>query len=98
VLDTFGRAEMPSVTFVGDAPPAFARSVCRFLQSARFAPARPSGAATRALIAFAMTFQLSREKFDNHETTPRAVLTHLREVGVAAGMSQLQSLPHCPTN
>jgi outer membrane biosynthesis protein TonB len=98
VLDTFGRAEMPSVTFVGDAPPSFARSVCRFLQSARFAPARTGGAATRALIAISNTFRLSREEFHNQEITPRALLMRLQEMGVAAGTAQLQSLPHCPTD
>ena len=100
VLDSTGRAEYPSVSFIGNAAPTFLGEVCRFLRGARYAPVKRDGSLRRALVVTDFTFTLEPQ----HEVEPR---THVQPVnveklrrtfvakGLAESVKELETHRHC---
>lgn len=96
VLDTLGRVESRSVTFVGDAPASFVRTVCAYYKTARFTPVRRDGVARRALIVVPWTFGLQGGRWEKGTINESPVRERLRQEGAVAATAELDSLPHCP--
>jgi len=96
ILDTLGRVELPSISFLEDAPRAFAGAVCSYYRAARFAPARQNGAVSRALIVHPWTFGLSGGKWEHATIDAGPVRSKFQREGAVAAISELQSRPHCP--
>lgn len=96
VLDTLGRVESRSVTFVGDAPVPFARAVCEYYAAARYRAVRRDGVARRALIVVPWTFGLQGGRWEKRTIDASPVRERLRQEGAVAAAAELDSLPHCP--
>lgn len=94
VIDTAGRVEVPSISFVQSAPARFRESVCRVLRSARYEP-MPMGGQPRRTLAL-QPFVFSRQAGAlrvgmTADDWSRRVSTSSREELFA----YLSKLPHC---
>ena len=96
VLDTAGRAERHSVTFIGSAPPAFVHAVCTYYQAARYAPVHRDGTTRRALVVHPWDFSIEGVRLTRPQVDAAPVRAHLTHSGSAAATAELESLPHCP--
>jgi hypothetical protein len=95
IIDTLGRAELPSVSFVGTVPTAFARVVCAFYEAARFTPVRDGGSAKRVLNVHPWTFGLTGGEWEHKTIDERPVRERLLREGPAGAIEQIEPLPHC---
>jgi hypothetical protein len=99
VIDTTGRAELRSVSFVERASdPGFQTAVCDFLRQARFVPSRAAGVPRRALVF--MTFQFSLKSLESAEPpTPLPEMGRyqslMRETPRRELFATLERYPHC---
>jgi len=94
VIDTAGRVEVPSISFVQSAPPRFRDSVCRVLRSARYEPMPAGGQPRRTLVAqpFVFSGQAGALRMGiTPDDWNRRVSTMSREDLFA----YLNKLPHC---
>lgn len=99
ILDTLGRVELPSVSFVGDVPVAFAHAVCDFYKATRFAPvASRSGGATRALVVYPWTFAITGGAWDGKTIDANPVRDRLQKEGAVIAIKELEPLPHCASD
>lgn len=57
VVDTLGRVELPTASFLNDTPPEFERAVCQMLPKLRFIPLEVGGVKQRVLFVEPITFQ-----------------------------------------
>lgn len=97
IVDTTGRVEQRSISFIGEAPEEFRGLRCAELLDARFRPVRRAGVARRALMIHGFDFwpaghaaslPTTNMLFDS---TRAAVFGH----GVDAAVEQLKTRPHC---
>jgi hypothetical protein len=101
VLDTTGKAEYSTISFIGNAQTPFHVEVCRWLRWARFEPVRRDGVARRALIVGELSFTLHHTVEDaEHELPFRTVDSErirrsLHARGVALSVQALETHPHC---
>ena len=95
VIDTTGRIEPRTLTFLPPAPPrSFRDEFCIWAGRVRFSPARVGGAARRALFVQPFSFEVSggeRRSLPDAEPYRR----RLRELGAVGAVAHLNSLPHC---
>jgi len=101
VLDTAGKAEYSTISFIGDAQPAFFVEACRWLRTTRFERVRREGVPRRSLIVGDLSFTLHRNLEDaEHELPIRKVDVErirrsLRARGVEMSVRELEAHPHC---
>jgi hypothetical protein len=103
LLDTEGRVEYETVSFLSGAPLAFFDEACHWLRSQRFAPVRRQGTPQRSLVVSDLTFTLDRS--GNPGTPPsgrRAVPVNVEKyrrelaaMDVAALAGKLERHRHC---
>ena len=96
VIDTMGRIEPRTLTFLPPAPPRnFQTELCAWARLARFTPLRANGTARRALMVEPFSFEVSggdRRPMPD----PEPIRQRLRTLGPAAAIAELEPLPHCP--
>ena len=101
VLDTTGRAEYPTISFIGSAQPPFFAEACRWLRMVRFERVRRDGVARRALVVGDLSFSLHRSLEDaEHEAPIRQVdVERYRRAflvkGLALSAQELEAHRHC---
>ena len=95
VLDSAGRAEMPTVSFISSIAPGFVRSVCIYYQSARFEPARSAGVPVRALTVQPWVFALGGGQWYGKRLDATPIRETFRREGADAAMSEIEHLQHC---
>ena len=95
VIDTAGRAEMLSVTFVTETPPMFRAAVCDFLAKARWVPVRRGNGPRRAVLVGGYVFTRNGGTLDGRKLDARAIMLSLKQRGLAAYVPELDTLPHC---
>jgi hypothetical protein len=97
IVDTTGRVEPRSISFIGEAPEEWRGHFCNEYMEARFRPVRRGAVARRALMIHAFDTMLPRDSaslptakmlFDSTRT---AVFGR----GAAAAVEQLRTRPHC---
>jgi hypothetical protein len=97
IVDTTGRVEKRSISFIGDAPEEWRDHFCNEYIEAHFRPVRRGGVARRALMIHAFDTMYPRDSaslptakmlFDSTRT---AVFGR----GAAAAVEQLETRPHC---
>ena len=97
IVDTAGRVEQNSISFIGEAPEALRSHLCAEYTDVRFRPVRRAGIARRALMIHGFDHTPSghtaslppaHERFDSTRT---AVFGR----GAAAAVEQLKTRPHC---
>jgi hypothetical protein len=97
IVDTAGRVERGSITFVGEAPEVFRHPRCAEVMNYRFRPVRRAGVARRAFMIHGFDFwpgghTASRPTANMlFDSTRAAVFGH----GTAAAVEQLKTRPHC---
>jgi hypothetical protein len=95
-VDTTGHVELPTVSFVGTAPPAFRREVCRFLRDDTREPVARDGVKMRAFVVNPFSFtiedgQLPYQPRLRGEPLREAIMTD----GLLAAVRAFEDLPHC---
>jgi hypothetical protein len=103
VLDTAGRVEYETVSFMGSAPQAFLSEACLWLRSQRFAPIRRGGMPRRSIVVSELSFTLDHSEHSGrtHPVTraPMVDAEKLRREIAAKGVTQsaheLEAHRHC---
>ena len=95
VLDTAGRFEKPSITFLGPASSRFRDSVCDYLNRERFAPVMRADHARRAVFVIPLVFALTGGEWEGKTLSDKPVRGPMEDQGIATYIPQLDSLPHC---
>jgi TonB family protein len=96
VIDTTGRAELPSVSFVERASdPGFHTAVCDFLRQARFVPSHAAGAPRRALVFVPFQFWLESAGPPLPLPAMGRYKTLMRETPRRELFAALEAHPHC---
>ena len=95
VLDTVGRIEMPSVTFLGAAPDQFRGAVCDYYRRVALTPVIRDRQPRRALVVAPWVFALQGGALEGKQLDESGLRNALKGQGVAAYLPQLDSLPHC---
>ena len=99
VVDTLGRVELPSASFLNDTPAEFERAVCDVLPQLRFIPLEVGGTKERVLFVEPFTFQTLKGP-DTGEWQVANVLAQKRQETFATqpitkSIPYLESRPHC---
>jgi hypothetical protein len=102
VVDTAGRAEYETVSFIGGAPPAFLNEACLWLRSQRFTPVQRDGTVRRALVVTDLTFTLQPGPMGDVHLVNRAPPVNAERrrrdfaaKGVVAAAHELEAHRHC---
>ena len=101
VVDTAGKAEYSTISFIGNAQAPFFVEACRWLRNARFERVRRDCVARRSLVVGDLSFTLHRSLDDAEPDLPfRQVDVErsrrsLRVRGVAQSIQELDGHPHC---
>jgi hypothetical protein len=103
LLDTAGRVEHETVSFLGSAPPAFLSEACLWLRSQRFVPIRRGGTLRRSFVVSELSFTLDHSEHagQTHPVTRAPVVNaeKLRREFAAKGVEQsaqeLEARRHC---
>ena len=94
VIDSTGRVEFPSITFVESAH-AFHKSVCDFLRDSRFVPRRHDGVPQRTLVFMPFRFWLSTAPPLGPAPNVKVYQTRARELPREELVAELEKRPHC---
>jgi hypothetical protein len=101
VVDTSGKTEYQTISFIGDVQPPFVAAMCRWLRTARFERVRREGVATRALIVGDISFTLARSRQDAEQVAPmkrvdgERLRRSFRARGITSTTQELESHRHC---
>ena len=103
LLDTDGRAEYETVSFLGGAAPAFFAEACHWLRTMRFAPVRRDGTPQRSLVVIDLTFTLDHSNAPGSALLVRRVTRvnvekhrrRLAALGVVQSARELELRRHC---
>lgn len=101
VLDTTGKAEYPTISFIGNAQQPFFVEACRWLRMVRFERVRRDGVARRSLVVGNLSFTLQRRPEEAEHYVPirevdvEPIRRALRTKGVASSVQELEARPHC---
>ena len=101
VLDTTGKAEYSTISFIGNAQAPFFVEACRWLRAVRFERVRRAGVARRSLVVGNLSFTLQRSLEEAEHAVPirevdvERIRRSLRARGVALSVQELEGLPHC---
>jgi hypothetical protein len=95
VVDTSGRVELPSITFVEPAHADFQKSVCDFLRDTPFIPARRDGMPQRTLVFAPFRFTLSTEPPLGPQTNVNVYKTRARSLPREELVAELEKGQHC---
>jgi Gram-negative bacterial TonB protein C-terminal len=97
VLDTTGRVELPSVSFIGTAPDPFARAACNHFRSARFTPVpQRAGIPVRALVVTDLVFAVEGGSWYGKTLDATPARERFRQEGAAKALAEMKPLQHCP--
>ena len=97
VLDTTGRAELPSVSFIGKATDPFARAVCNSFRTARYAPvAYRAGVPVRALGILETVFAIEGGEWYGKTLDGNPIRQRFGKEGAASALGEMRALRHCP--
>jgi TonB family protein len=97
IVDTTGRVEYPTVSFLQTARQPLHESVCDVLRAARFSPGQSQGRTQRAVVVVPFSFAVLRDVLEGMPTFDiasyqRALANQPRDSVIA----QLERAPHCP--
>jgi hypothetical protein len=103
LLDTAGRVEYETVSFLGSAPTAFLSEACLWLRSQRFVPIRRDGIPRRTLVVSELSFTLDHSEHvgRTHPVTRAPVVNaeksrrEFAAKGVAQSARELEARRHC---
>jgi hypothetical protein len=96
VIDTTGRAEWRSASFLREGSASFRESVCDYLRRVRYTPLIQDGRARRALVIQAIAFGLEGGRLPPGSVPdPHPVREQVRREGIAASVAAFELLPHC---
>jgi TonB family protein len=95
VIDSTGRVEFPSISFVESAHPDFQKSVCDFLRDARFIPPRSGGVRQRTLVFMPFRFSLSIAPPLGPQPNVKVYQTRARQLPGEELVAELEKRPHC---
>lgn len=95
VLDTLGRVELESVSFLENPPSAFAESVCEYFRHVRYLPMRVGGIGKPALVVVPWVFSLEGGKWQNKTLDVSGLRENFRKEGADSALAELQGLSHC---
>lgn len=95
VVDSTGRVEFRSITFVEPADVGFHHSVCRFLRDTQFRPARSDGIPRRALVFAPFRFTISSAPPLGPQTNVNVYATRARSAPREELIAALEKQPHC---
>jgi hypothetical protein len=97
IVDTGGRVEQHSISFIGEAPEEIRGLRCAELMNARFRPVRRAGVARRALMIHG--FDVMPAGHTASLPTAQMIFDSTRTAvfgrGAVAAIEQLKTLPHC---
>jgi hypothetical protein len=94
VVDTTGRIESRTLTFLVAISPGFQESLCEWRKRIRMTPARVAGVARRTLIVQAFSFEIgSVTKRAPPDVEP--FKKHLRTIGSDSAFALLEGMSHC---
>jgi TonB family protein len=95
VIDSTGRVEFSSITFVESAHADFHKSVCDFLRDARFVPPRSDGVPQRTLVFMPFRFWLSTAPPLGPQTNVQVYQMRARQLPREELIAELEKGPHC---
>lgn len=99
VIDTIGRVEFPTASFLNASPPEFRDAICVFLLDLRFEPFFVGDQKRRVLLVQAYDFNTSKNRDSTTLKAAAALATASQEEFAASPMSSvvagLDDLPHC---
>jgi TonB family protein len=95
VIDSTGRVEFPSISFVESAHPEFHKSVCDFVREARFIPPRRDGVPQRILVFMPFRFTLSTAPPLGPQTNVAVYQRRASERPREELVAELEGRPHC---
>jgi hypothetical protein len=97
LVDTNGRVEYPSITFLKDPPPSeFRESVCDYLRSFRLTPVVRDGRKRRALQLQPFVFALTGGgRLEGVRVDMKAEDRAVRSVPLDTAFALFEKLPHC---
>ena len=104
VLDTAGRVEYETISFLGGAAPAFYDAACRSLRPMRFVPVLRDGTPRRSLVVSEVSFTLDRFAWLGRPLSGRRARSVNAEkyrlefaaLGVERSAQTLEARRHCP--
>jgi len=99
VIDTTGRVEFETITFLNSTPPKFADAVCAFLPKLKFEPFIVADQKWRVLLVQMYGFNtwrhLDRSMLDAASTLVKASQEAFSTLPISKVVARLDSLPHC---
>jgi hypothetical protein len=95
IIDTTGRVEMPSVTFITDTPRSLQAAVCDVLRKERFSPVMHDQRPRRAALVMPWIIGYFGGQLEKTRMDPTPITNSLRQRGLAAYVAELDTLPHC---
>jgi hypothetical protein len=97
VVDTLGRVEWQSTSFLGTAPPLFREAVCTLLREQRFTPISRDGKLRRGLVVTDFTFSLGKgyERWAKNFTIAPSIRASIDREGIAQAILAIETQPHC---
>lgn len=102
LVDTAGRVEHETISFIGGARSAFFSEACQWLLSQRYVPVRRAGSLRRSLVVTELSFTLDHSGDPGEHRVIRAPRVnserHRREfatMGVVAAAHELERHRHC---
>ena len=101
LIDTMGRVELPTASFLNDAEPEFQRSICDMLPKLRFEPLVIAGQKMRVLLVQFYGFNTLATPDDAGSIRAAALMYERQEEfatqPVENVIPDLELLPHCDT-
>ena len=101
VIDSTGRVELATVSFIQTSRPEFELAVCEMLSRMRYTPLVVEGVKRRALVTQAQVFVGKGGSDAAGEPAASALSSRLKNdfasTPIAATINKLESLPHCDT-
>lgn len=95
VIDSAGRVELPSITFVEPARSDFHKSICEFLREGRFVPPRSGGVPQRTLVFMPFRFWLSTAPPLGPPPDVKVYQTRARALPREELVAELEKGQHC---